>query len=93
VPGVRLLGLIAREADQRPAALDGELDGVQTPQAFRATELLAAYASADRDGVDATDTAGCWSRYCELPVRRVESSPRNLKITFPEDLDLALRLA
>ena len=89
IPCVRLTGLLALDARPLPA----ELDGVQTPQAFRAGELLAAYASAEEDGFDGTDTAACWSRYTDLPVAAVPSSPRNLKITFPEDLELALRLA
>ena len=70
-----------------------ELDGVQTPQAFGAAELLAAYARAEADGFDGTDTAACWARYTDLPVVAVPSTPRNLKITFPEDLALALSLA
>lgn len=89
IPCVRLPGLLALDARPLPA----ELDGVQTPQAFRAGELLAAYASAEADSFDGTDTAACWSRYSGLPVAAVPSSPRNLKITFPEDLELALRLA
>lgn len=93
VPGVRLSGVIRRDGAEAAAALPAELDGVQTPQAFRAAELYATYVRAADDGVEATDTAGCWSRYCDLPVVRVPSTPRNLKITFPEDLDLALRLA
>lgn len=88
IPVVPLRGLLARDA--RP--LPRELDGVQTPQAFRAPELLAAYTRAEEDGFDATDTAGCFARYTDLPVRGVPSSPRNLKITFPEDLELATRL-
>jgi len=89
IPVVRLRGLISRDGTRLPP----ELDGVQTPQAFRARELLAAYELADRDGFDGTDTAGCWARYTDLPVAAVPSSPSNLKITFPEDLALALRLA
>lgn len=89
VPVVPLPGLLARDGRRLPA----ELDGVQTPQAFRATELLAAYASADRDAFDGTDTAACWSRYTDLPVTAVPSSSRNLKVTFSEDLALALSLA
>jgi len=89
IPVVRLRGLISRDGSRLPP----ELDGVQTPQAFRARELLAAYELADRDGFDGTDTAGCWARYTDLPVAAVPSSPSNLKITFPEDLALALRLA
>ena len=88
IPCVPLPGLLDLGGAELP-----ELDGVQTPQAFRAAELLAAYEQAARDGFDGTDTAACWARYTDLPVAAVPSSPRNLKITFPEDLDLALRLA
>ena len=89
LPCVRLPGLLALDGRDLPA----ELDGVQTPQAFRAAELLAAYARAEADGFDGTDTAACWARYTDLPVVAVPSTPRNLKITFPEDLALALSLA
>jgi 2-C-methyl-D-erythritol 4-phosphate cytidylyltransferase len=89
LPGVRLTGLLALDG----RALPTELDGVQTPQAFRAPDLLAAHAAAAADGFDGTDTAACWSRYCDLPVAAVPSSATNLKITFPEDLELALRLS
>lgn len=88
LPCVRLPGLLALDGRDLPA----ELDGVQTPQAFRAAELLAAYARAEADGFDGTDTAACWARYTDLPVVAVPSTPRNLKITFPEDLALALSL-
>jgi 2-C-methyl-D-erythritol 4-phosphate cytidylyltransferase len=88
VPVVRLTGLMALDGRALPA----ELDGMQTPQAFRARELVAAYSRAAADAFEATDTAGCWSRYSELPVVAVRSTPTNLKITFPEDLDLAARL-
>jgi 2-C-methyl-D-erythritol 4-phosphate cytidylyltransferase len=89
LPGVRLTGLLALDGSALPA----ELDGVQTPQAFRAGDLLTAYALAAADGFDGTDTAACWARYRDLPIARVPSSPRNLKVTFPEDLALALTLA
>lgn len=89
IPCVRLPGLLALDGRDLPP----ELDGVQTPQAFRAAELLAAYSRAEQDGFDGTDTAACWARYTDLPVVAVPSSPANLKITFPEDLALALRLA
>jgi 2-C-methyl-D-erythritol 4-phosphate cytidylyltransferase len=88
IPCVRLPGLLAVDGRELPA----ELDGVQTPQAFRAGELLASYSRAAADGFDGTDTAACWTRYTDLPVVAVPSSPANLKITFPEDLELALRL-
>jgi len=89
IPVVRLPGLLALDGRDLPP----ELDGVQTPQAFRAGDLLAAYAAAAAEGFEGTDTAASWARYSELPVAAVPSSATNLKITFPEDLDLALRLA
>ncbi|MGZ5418749.1 MAG: IspD/TarI family cytidylyltransferase [Nocardioides sp.] len=70
----------------------GPLVAVQTPQAFRAADLLAAYRAADRDGFEGTDTAACVERYTDLVVRGVPSPATNLKITFPEDVDLAERL-
>lgn len=70
-----------------------DLVGVQTPQAFRAEELLAAYRAADADGFLGTDTASCLERYSELRIAAVPSSPLNLKITFPEDVALAADLA
>jgi 2-C-methyl-D-erythritol 4-phosphate cytidylyltransferase len=68
------------------------LAGVQTPQAFRAAELLAAYGQAERDGFTGTDTASCVERYSGLRIAAVPSTPANLKVTFPEDLDLAAGL-
>lgn len=75
----------------RPAG--AELVGVQTPQAFRAAELLAAYAAAVTDAADFTDTAGCLERYAtHVRVAAVPSSALNLKVTYREDLDAAARL-
>jgi 2-C-methyl-D-erythritol 4-phosphate cytidylyltransferase len=70
----------------------GELHGVQTPQAFRAAELLAAYRRADAEGFDGTDTAACLERHADVDVVAVPGTPINLKITFPEDVALAERL-
>jgi 2-C-methyl-D-erythritol 4-phosphate cytidylyltransferase len=66
---------------------------VQTPQAFRAPELLAAYRAAARDGFEATDTAGCVAAYADVEVAAVRSSALNLKVTFPEDVALAVELS
>ena len=68
------------------------LVGVQTPQAFRAPELLAAYRAADRDGFKGTDTASCLEKYADVSIAGVEAPATNLKITFPEDVTLAERL-
>lgn len=74
---------------------DGPVHGVaavQTPQAFRAPALLAAYAAADRDGFRGTDTAASLRRYADLPVVAVPGTPANLKVTWPHDLAVAERL-
>ncbi|MET0525718.1 MAG: IspD/TarI family cytidylyltransferase [Nocardioides sp.] len=65
---------------------------VQTPQAFTARPLLAAYRRAAEDGFIGTDTASCIERYTESPVHCVEGDAGNIKITFPDDLFLAERL-
>jgi 2-C-methyl-D-erythritol 4-phosphate cytidylyltransferase len=60
------------------------LVAVQTPQAFAATVLRTAHRSA----ADATDDAALVERV-GATVRTVTGDPRNLKLTSPEDLDLA----
>ena len=88
LPVVELSGLLGR--DLRPA-VDG-LVGVQTPQAFRAVPLLDAHRRAAADGFESTDTAACFERYADLPVVAVHGGATNLKVTFPEDLEVAERL-
>ncbi|WP_193613412.1 2-C-methyl-D-erythritol 4-phosphate cytidylyltransferase [Nocardioides lijunqiniae] len=88
IPVVALTGLLHRDGTHPGAALAG----VQTPQAFRAPELLAAYEQAAADGFQGTDTASCVARYAAGPVAAVAGSSRNLKITFPEDVALAEEL-
>ena len=85
LPVTRLDGLLPRPA--------GELVGVQTPQAFDARTLLAAYEQADADGFEGTDTASCVERYApDVTIAAVAGSARNLKVTYPEDVALADRL-
>jgi 2-C-methyl-D-erythritol 4-phosphate cytidylyltransferase len=57
---------------------------VQTPQAFDGPTLRAAH----RSGGEATDDAGLLERL-GVPVRTVAGDIRNVKITRPEDLELA----
>lgn len=95
IPVVPLSGVLPVEPATGP--LPPGLAGVQTPQAFRADALLAAYRRADADGFEGTDTASCLERYPApgAPVRiaAVPSTSSNLKITFPEDVDLALAVS
>jgi 2-C-methyl-D-erythritol 4-phosphate cytidylyltransferase len=88
LPVVGLPGLLGRDLRRVGAGLAG----VQTPQAFRAGPLLGAHRRAAAEGYESTDTAACFGRYCDLPVVAVDGGPRNLKVTFPEDLAAAARL-
>ncbi|MBE3566288.1 MAG: 2-C-methyl-D-erythritol 4-phosphate cytidylyltransferase [Thermogemmatispora sp.] len=63
----------------------------QTPQAFRAAWLLAAYDRARQDQFEGTDTAASLERL-GYPVAVVESDQSNLKITTAYDLLQAERL-
>ena len=65
---------------------------VQTPQAFRAKDLLVAYAAAHGNGYQGTDTASSVEEFSGLVVRTVPGSPLNLKVTYPRDLAVAERL-
>ena len=67
--------------------------GVQTPQAFRAADLLAAHRAASVDGFEATDTAGCLAAYGDVVIGAVESDAGNLKVTVPDDLLVAEALS
>ena len=68
------------------------LVAVQTPQAFRAAPLLAAYRQAGRDGFTGTDTAACVAAYTDVTIACVPGPATNLKVTYPEDVALAARL-
>lgn len=65
---------------------------VQTPQAFRADLLREAHEKARRDGVVGTDDAALVERLGH-PVKVIRGLEGNLKITTPEDLRRARRVA
>jgi 2-C-methyl-D-erythritol 4-phosphate cytidylyltransferase len=71
---------------------------VQTPQAFRAAPLLAAYRHAAETGFEGTDTAACLEHgrrhgvADDVVLRAIPGSARNLKVTYAADLPLADRL-
>ncbi len=88
IPVVAMTQLL--HADLSPVS--HEVGAVQTPQAFRAVEALAAYTSAAADGFEGTDTAACVAAYRDIDVAAVASSAHNLKVTFPEDVALAAEL-
>lgn len=87
IPVAPVPGLVGHDLQARAGV------GVQTPQAFRATDLLAAHTRAHADGFEGTDTAGVLERYAEVEIAAVPSTSLNLKVTFAEDLAAAEQLA
>ena len=79
---VSAAGIIAQTVDRQ------RIWQAQTPQGARAKLLKKAFAAAGHDGVIATDEAALLERI-NIPVKVVEGSERNIKITRPEDLILA----
>jgi ribitol-5-phosphate 2-dehydrogenase (NADP+) / D-ribitol-5-phosphate cytidylyltransferase len=73
------------------------LQRCQTPQGFRLSVIRKAYELADADprfaAFAATDDCGIVLRYLpDVPIRVVPGSERNIKITYPGDLDVAAAL-
>ncbi len=66
---------------------------VQTPQAFAAAPLLAAYRAAAAAGFSGFDTAETIEKFSSISVKTVAGDPRNIKLTFVEDLAEAEVLA
>jgi len=64
------------------------LGAAQTPQCFRAEILRDVLERAQREGIHGTDEAGLAVRF-GYTVKGIPGDPRNLKITVPEDLELA----
>ncbi|MFB1298032.1 2-C-methyl-D-erythritol 4-phosphate cytidylyltransferase [Mycobacterium sp. pW049] len=65
---------------------------VQTPQAFRARDLLHAYRCAERDRFEGTDTSSCIEHYTDVEVRTFDGDAANLKVTYARDVAVAQHL-
>jgi 2-C-methyl-D-erythritol 4-phosphate cytidylyltransferase len=99
----RAIGVAVPSSDTIIEVSDGVVTGMphrdalarcQTPQGFRLSVIRRAYELADADPAfaqrPATDDCGVVLRYLpEVPVRVVPGSERNIKITYPGDLDVA----
>lgn len=87
LPVLALVDTVKRVRDGRVVeTLDrAELGAAQTPQGFRFALLVEAYEAAFRDRLTLTDEAMAVERL-GAPIMAVPGSPRNRKITTPEDL-------
>jgi 2-C-methyl-D-erythritol 4-phosphate cytidylyltransferase len=99
----RAIGVAVPSSDTIVEVADGVVTGMlrretlarcQTPQGFRLSVIRRAYELADADPSftqrQATDDCGVVLRYLPgVPVRLVRGSERNIKITYPDDLEVA----
>jgi 2-C-methyl-D-erythritol 4-phosphate cytidylyltransferase len=92
IPGLPVGRTTAVVRDGWIAGYPRNLWTVQTPQAFQATWLLEAHNKAARQGFIGTDTASV-VEWAGGDVSVIEGEPDNIKITTPEDLERARRIA
>src|SRR5438105_5184418 len=92
VPGLPLAATTVQVADGWISGYPRNLWAVQTPQAFQATWLLEAHNKAARHGFIATDTASV-VEWAGGDVAVIDGEADNIKITTPEDLARANRIA
>src|SRR5438876_4463472 len=92
IPGLPAGRGTALVADGWIAGYPLNLWTVQTPQAFQATWLLEAHNKAARQGFIGTDTASV-VEWAGGEVAIIEGEPDNIKITTPQDLESAERIA
>jgi 2-C-methyl-D-erythritol 4-phosphate cytidylyltransferase len=95
VPALPAGGVMSVGSDGHPLHTGAPLGGltrVQTPQAFRAAELLTAYEQAGQADFQGTDTASTAETHSDLTIRVVAGTRTNVKITYPHDIFLAERL-
>jgi 2-C-methyl-D-erythritol 4-phosphate cytidylyltransferase len=81
---------IALDPHEMDTARTESVARVQTPQGFRAQQLLQAYEKAALVEFVGTDTAACMEKFFpEVKVVAVPGDIFNIKITYPQDLAIA----
>jgi 2-C-methyl-D-erythritol 4-phosphate cytidylyltransferase len=81
---------IALDPHEMDTARDETVARVQTPQGFRAVQLLEAYEKAAAQGFIGTDTAACMENFFpDLKTAAIPGDIFNIKITYPQDLAIA----
>ena len=77
------------DPDGRVSTVDrSTLRAVQTPQSFRYNDILAAHERARAEGVEVTDDAMLYERYCGgLRLVTAEGAERNVKLTTKADFE------
>lgn len=94
VPVLGVSGPLYRRQQGEAVLLDTHsVRRAQTPQAFRAAELWEGFRLAEESSFEGVDTAETVERFTDLEVGLVPGDPRNIKVTFVEDLLEADELA
>jgi 2-C-methyl-D-erythritol 4-phosphate cytidylyltransferase len=83
-------GPLYRRVGNRFTPLGGDVFRAQTPQVFRAEGLVASFRESTEPGPDTVETV---MRHGNLAITTVLGDHRNIKITFPADVDRASELA
>jgi 2-C-methyl-D-erythritol 4-phosphate cytidylyltransferase len=91
IPAIPAADVVRTSGDDDVESMS-DLVRVQTPQAFRAAALLAAYRAAARKGFEGTDTSSCVEAFTDIDVRTFRGEQRNLKVTYAPDIAVAERL-
>ena len=81
---------IALDPREMDTARDETVARVQTPQGFKAVQLLDAYEKAAVQGFVGTDTAASMEKFFpEVKTVAIPGDVFNIKITYPQDLAIA----
>ena len=84
-PGYNSDNLMKKQEFNKEEILETIVE-IQTPQIFPASELWKSYELAKLDKWQAVDTTECVSKYSELEAVVIPGDPRNMKVTFIEDI-------
>jgi len=84
-PGFNSENLMKKDNSNNDAKQETIVE-IQTPQIFPASELWKSYELAKLDNWQAVDTTECVSKYSELEAVVIPGDPRNMKVTFIEDI-------
>ncbi len=84
-PGFNSKNLMKKNSNENENIQDTIVE-IQTPQIFPASELWKSYESAKVEKWQAVDTTECVSKYSKLEAVVIPGDPRNMKVTFIEDI-------
>lgn len=85
IPVLEPEGLLIGRTGLTPAP---DVRRVQTPQVFRAPDLMAAYVRAAQTGFEGLDTSDVMQEFSDVTIVGMPGDRTNLKVTYPDDLEL-----